>query len=475
MLLATVLLLGWQAPAPTGGPHSQRVALSRMVADTGVVTPIATTPPDKPTLSEAPRSSLPADRLAGTGNPTVWSEFGQLAAETGAVNLGQGFPDWQPPEFVVEQAQAALAEGFHQYTRPAGHQPLCDVLAQRYSGHLGRDIDSQTEVAVTVGASQALYLTLQALVNPGDEVILLEPAFDLYYGQVRIAGGTVVPVPLAVDGDAGRFRLDIGALERAFTGRTKLIVLNSPHNPTGTAFTAEEMDAIADVVRAHPDVLVISDEVYKYTVYAEGFAHSHFASRPGMFDRTVTLSSAGKTFSITGWQAGWCVGPERLLRPIQLLLPFVQFCVSTPVQNALSRVLTLADEPYEGHESYYEWLRDMYRRKREVLASGLRRAGMGIMEGQGGFFLMADTSAVTVPQKYLDETTPASPNGVTRDWAFCRWMALEGGVIAIPASPFYSEPNKALAANYVRFAFCKGDATLEEAASRIEKLVNSAK
>jgi kynurenine--oxoglutarate transaminase/cysteine-S-conjugate beta-lyase/glutamine--phenylpyruvate transaminase len=322
-----------------------------------------------------------------------------------------------------------------------------------------------------VGASQALYLTLQAHVNPGDEVLLLEPAFDLYYGQVRLAGGKVSPVALAVDEEAGRWRLDVAALERACTDKTKLLVFNSPHNPTGTAFTADEMEAIAAVVRKHPNLMVISDEVYKYTVYAEDAAHTHFAALPGMYDRTVTLSSAGKTFSITGWQAGWCIGPERLIKPIQLLLPFVQFCVSTPVQNALSRVLTLADGPYEGHASYYDWLRAMYRRKREVLARGLRAAGMGVMEGQGGFFLMADTSGIAVPQRYLDETTPAAPNGVTRDWAFCRWMALEGGVIAIPASPFYSAPNKALAANYIRFAFCKGDDTLEEACARIQKLV----
>ena len=420
---------------------------------------------------EEPLVSVPAARLVGSGGPTVWSEFGKLAVETGAINLGQGFPDWQPPAFVVEQAHTALEEGFHQYTRPAGHPPLVEVLAKRYSGHLRRPVDTMREVAVTVGASQALYLTLQVLVNPGDEVLLLEPAFDLYYGQVRLAGGTVVPVPLAVDTVVGRWRLDVDALARAVTPRTKLLVLNSPHNPTGTAFSADEMAAIAAVVRTQPGMLVISDEVYKYTVYAEGRAHEHFAALPGMFDRTVTLSSAGKTFSITGWQTGWCVGPERLIRPIQLLLPFVQFCVSTPVQNALSRVLTLADGSYEGHASYYEWLKALYRRKREVLARGLRRAGMRVMAGDGGFFLMADTSAIRVPRRYLGEATPASPGGVTRDWAFCRWMALEGGVIAIPASPFYSPQNKRLAAGYIRFAFCKGDDTIEEACDRIEKLV----
>jgi len=325
-------------------------------------------------------------------------------------------------------------------------------------------------VAITVGASQALYMTLQALIDPGDEVLLLEPAFDLYYGQIRIAGGTTVPVSLNVDEKGTGWELDAAALEAAVTPKTKLLILNSPHNPTGKVFSPDEMRQIAAIVRKHPRLLVISDEVYKYTVYA-GEGHFHFAALPGMFERTVTLSSAGKTFSITGWQAGWCVGPEPLLKSIQLMLPFVQFCVATPMQQALARVLDKADEPYMGEASYYQWLTEMYKQKREILATGLRRCGMVPMEGEGGFFLMADTSALTVPDKYLNEKTPAAPDGVPRDWALCRWMAIEGGVIAIPSSPFFSPANKEQGANYVRFAFCKGDDTLKEAARRLECLV----
>ena len=319
-------------------PRAPRHLGPRMIAEPPVVLvddeeEMAAPVPGLGSAAGQPRR-VPAQRLEGTGNPTVWSEFGALAAETGAINLGQGFPEWQPPEFVVEQAVNAMAEGYNQYTRPAGHPNLVNVLARRYSGHLKREVDAQAEVAVTVGASQSLYLTLQALVNPGDEVILLEPAFDLYYGQVRLAGGKVVPVPLAVDAD-GMWQLDADALDKAVTPRTKLLVLNSPHNPTGKVFTTAEMEAVADVVRRHPNLLVISDEVYKFIVYA-GAPHVHFASLPDMFERTVTLSSAGKTFSITGWQTGWCVGPARLIRPIQLLLPFVQFCVATPMQQVVA-------------------------------------------------------------------------------------------------------------------------------------------
>jgi len=412
-----------------------------------------------------------AERLEGTDKPTMWSEFGQLAAETGAVNLGQGFPDWQPPQFVVDQAYDALRDGYHQYTRPAGHPPLAEVIASRYSKHVGRSVDAMSEVAITVGASQALFLCLQALIDPGDEVLLLEPAFDLYYGQVRLAGGKVVPVPLSLSGST--WSLDTAKLDAAVSPRTKVLLLNSPHNPTGKAFSADEMTQIAEVVRRHPHLVVISDEVYKYVVHT-GEPHVHFASLPGMWDRTVIVSSAGKTFSITGWQTGWCVGPERFIKPIQLLLPFVQFCVATPMQQAISRALSIADQPYEGHDSYYEWLCAMYRGKRKVLATGLERCGMKPLEGQGGFFLMADTSAIEVPESYMEHSTLAAPK-MTRDWALCRWLALEAGVIAIPVSPFYSAANKHLGANLVRFAFCKSDATLIEAADRMERAVAALK
>lgn len=230
------------------------------------------------------------------------------------------------------------------------------------------------------------------------------------------------------------------------------------------------MEAIAEVVRRHPRVLVISDEVYKYIVHGEEASHQHFAALPGMGERTVTISSAGKTFSITGWQVGWCVGPPALVQPIQRLLPFVQFCVSTPMQQALGRVLSLADEPYRGKPSYYSWLCDMYADKRATLAAGLEAAGMRPLQGEGGFFLMADTSAIEVPQRFLQHTTPAAPL-MTRDWALCRMLALEAGVIAIPCSPFYSAANKKRGEHLVRFAFCKSDETLRAASARLEGFV----
>lgn len=234
-----------------------------------------------------------ASRLAGSDAPTVWSEFGALGRQTGAVNLGQGYPDWAPPQFVLEAGMQSMTRNCHQYTRTAGHPALTSVLARRYSSHLGRDVCADSEIAITVGASQALFLTLQALVDPGDEVLVIEPAFDLYYGQIRVAGAKAVGVPMRLDEDSGEWHLDAAQLEAAITPRTRALVLNSPHNPTGKVFSRAEMLELAAVVSRWPQLVVISDEVYKYTVHGEGQAHVHFASLPGMFDRTVTVSSAG--------------------------------------------------------------------------------------------------------------------------------------------------------------------------------------
>jgi kynurenine--oxoglutarate transaminase/cysteine-S-conjugate beta-lyase/glutamine--phenylpyruvate transaminase len=267
-------------------------------------------------------------RLGASTGPTVWTEFGRIAQEHDPVNLGQGFPDWLPPKFAVDSLVEAVldsAQSPHQYTRPAGHPNLVGQLARRYSIHLKKEIDPMEEVAVTVGASQALYLSLQTLVQPGDEVVLFEPFFDLYVNQVKLAGGTPVFVPLRFDpyndndnvNSGGEWKLDRDELMNVVSPRTKAIILNSPHNPTGKIFSRAEMEVIAESLDlAGPDCVVLSDEVYKYIVHAPPKdvdsggsslcpGHTHFASLPGMWDRTITISSAGKTFSATGWQAGW--------------------------------------------------------------------------------------------------------------------------------------------------------------------------
>ena len=456
-------------------------------------------------------------RLGTMTGPTVWSEFGRLSQEHEVANLGQGFPDWLPPKFAVDSlVEAAMdsAQSPHQYTRTAGHPTLVKQLARRYSTHMKRDIDPMAEVAVTIGASQALYLSLQTLVKPGDEVILFEPFFDLYVNQVKLAGGTPVYVPLTfvpyddndnsdADGSTsgGEWVLEPEKLQKAITSKTRAVVLNSPHNPTGKVFTRKEMGYIAGAVEsAGPNCVVLSDEVYKYIVHSppkeeveqlaatsqsngengnagpssNAVGHVHFASLPGMWDRTITISSAGKTFSATGWQVGWCIGPEHLISPIHQLLPYVQFCASTVIQEALARALPRADEPYEGHSNYYEYLKAKYTKKRDLLGRALKAAGFAIPDHDrspgGGFFIFARIGkeiASAIPKERLMATNIAAPGGVARqDWALCQWMAEEKGLLCIPASPFFSQDRALEGASdeFVRVAFCKQDETIEEAA-----------
>ena len=415
-----------------------------------------------------------------------------------------GFPDWLPPQFAVDSLVSATIDSTkspHQYTRTAGHPNLVKQLARRYSHHTKRKIDPMNEVAVTVGASQALYLSLQTLVKPGDEVILFEPFFDLYVNQIKLAGGTPVYVPLTFvpycndASSGGEWILEPEKLKKAVSSKTRAIILNSPHNPTGKVFTLSEMKVIADnVIAAGPQCVVISDEVYKYIVHSpppnsellENTScpgHVHFASLPGMWDRTITVSSAGKTFSATGWQVGWCIGPNHLISPIHQLLPYVQFCASTVIQEALARTLPLADEPYEGYSTYYEYLNTKYRRKRDLLGNALRDAGFAIPDYDrtpgGGFFIFARITPElknALPSERMEEKytkNPAAPGGYARlDWSLCQWMAEEKGVLCIPSSPFFSR-NRALEGasdEYIRVAFCKTDETISRAADALNTL-----
>ncbi len=261
----------------------------------------------------------------------------------------------------------------------------------------------------------------------------------------------------------------VNELDAAITPKTKILLLNTPHNPTGKMFTREELEGIASVVQGHSQLLVISDEVYEHIVFdPENVPHVSMASIPGMFDKTLTLSSSGKTFSCTGWKVGWAVGPPNLVKAVTAVQQWVNFSAPTPNQDAIAQALVQAREPYNGFDSYYAWLADDYKRKRSLLADALTDAGMVPVLPPGGFFIMADTSNIDFPlSDEVTEAMPATP--MPRDWAMSRWLTKEVGVTAIPPSAFYSPDALHLAKNLLRFAFCKGDDTILEAHRRLQK------
>jgi len=430
------------------------------------------------------------------GGKSVFGEFSALARALGdsACDLGQGFPNFDPPDFVVQALRDELemtTDGGprtrHQYTRTAGHVPLVEVLAERYSAHLGRTLDPLAEVAVTVGATNGLFLALQAaLARSGPdsrEIVALEPFFELYRSQAEALGAKFRSVPMRFDEESHSFALDVKALGDALGPQTAALIVNTPHNPTGKAFEEAELEAIAELVRQHPHILVISDEVYKYMILDppesgikdqkdKPAGHVHFAKLPGMWPQTITVSSAGKTFGITGWQIGWLIGPKEWLAPIQRFMPNLQFCAPTLTQRAMCQVLRVAAEPYLDTPSYYHWLRQDYSRRREVMVSALEAAGIKTVQSQGGFFVLGDISALCGPEGPLGNSWKQSERpDEPRDWTFCRALAAELGVVSLPVSPFFGpDAPENMRTRFVRFCFAKTDETLNEATLRLRKL-----
>uniref|UniRef100_A0AAV1VL57 Aminotransferase class I/classII large domain-containing protein n=1 Tax=Peronospora matthiolae TaxID=2874970 RepID=A0AAV1VL57_9STRA len=407
-----------------------------------------------------------AKRLDGFKQHTVWNEFTPLALEHEAINLGQGFPDWRCEDFVKQAAKDALDADFNQYARPQGHKKLVEGLAAKYSKELKREINWSNEVAVGVGATETIYAAVNAFVQPGDEVIVFEPAFDIYTAQVQMAGGVCRPVPLRVSTDeqtgAKGFYIDEVALARSFSSKTRAVLLNNPHNPTGKVFTKDELELIAKHVRKHPRVIIISDEVYEHIVF-DGQTHVRIANMDGMWERTLTVSSAGKTFSVTGWKVGWAIGPSNLIKGIHLANNWIQFSVVTPLQEAVANMLELAEKPYKGFPTFYAFLADQYKQKRDRLSCALLDVGIVPVTANGGIFLYSDISAVKVPESFLEPKW-------TSDWAFCRWLTITKGVTAIPCTAFFCADNKARGSQWARFAYCKTDEALEEAIFRLAKL-----
>lgn len=409
----------------------------------------------KPTT--AAQSFLPATRVRSFGT-TVFAEYTALAIEHNAVNLGQGFPNFAAPDFIKEAAQAAIAADLNQYARSAGHPRLVNALAATYGPLFGRELDPMQEIVVTVGATEGIYATIQALVDPGDEVILIEPFYDSYPASVIMAGGTPVYVPLRQQPNAthaSQFALDMDELAAAISPRTRLLVINTPQNPLGKVFSRQELEQVAALAQQH-DLLVLSDEVYEWMVYpaldGPPIQHVRMATLPGMWERTITLGSAGKTFSVTGWKIGWAIAPPHLAQAVFMAHQWIPFAVATPLQEAVGAALEEAPR-----QDYYSWLAKMYQAKRDKLLDVFNEVGLTPIRPDGSYFIIVDTRDLDVPV----------PDGTRRDVAVARWFTREVGVAAIPPSHFYSEAHQSLTENLARFCFCKTDETLDEAAQRL--------
>lgn len=382
-------------------------------------------------------------RLAEFGT-TIFAEMSALAVRTGAINLGQGFPDTDGPEEVREAAVRALRAGHgNQYPPGPGVPELRTAITDHQARRYALTYDPDTEVLVTAGATEAVAASMLALLEPGDEVIALEPYYDSYAACIAMAGATRVPVTLHPEPATGSYRLDLDELRAAVTPRTRLLLLNTPHNPTGTVLTREELAAIA-ALACERDLLVVTDEVYEHLVF-EG-EHLPLASFPGMRERTVTISSAGKTFSFTGWKVGWITASPDLVTAVRSAKQFLTYVSAGPFQYAVAEALRLPD-------SYFDALRADLRAKRDLLSTGLTEAGFQVYRPAGTYFVTTDI-------RPLD----AAGDG----FAFCRSLPERCGVVAVPNAVFYDHREQG--APFVRFAFCKRTEVLEEAVSRLKGL-----
>jgi len=373
---------------------------------------------------------------------TIFAEMTALATEHGALNLGQGFPDTDGPPSMLDAASAAIQNGHNQYAPGPGVPALRQAVAADRAQRYGLVHDPDTEVLVTVGATEAIAAAVLALVEPGEEVVMIEPYYDSYPAAVAMAGGVRRTVPLVADGE--RFALDLDALRAAIGPRTRLLLVNSPHNPTGTVLSPPELGAIAELACEH-DLVVLTDEVYEHLVY-DGAVHTPLATLPGMAERTLSVSSAAKTFSATGWKTGWICGPPELVAATKTAKQYLTFVGATPMQLAVAHALS--------HEQ--EWilaLRASLQSKRDVLSSALRDAGFTVRSSASTYYVCADAS-------------PLTPHDAA---TFCRDLPGRIGVAAVPVTAFCDPPNADQAPwrTLLRFAFCKRDEVLAEAAARL--------
>lgn len=370
---------------------------------------------------------------------TIFAEITALATRTGAINLGQGFPDTDGPGVILDTATAAIRGGLNQYPPGPGMPVLREAVAQHQKRFYGLDADPDTEVLVTAGATEAIVATIMALCEPGDEVVTFDPVYDCYAASIALAGAVKRTVTLRWPD----FALDEASLRDAFGPRTRVVLVNTPQNPTGKVFDRAELELIARLAREH-DAVVVTDEVYEHQVFDDG-VHVPVATLPGMAERTVTISSAGKTFSVTGWKVGWLHGPADLVAAARAVKQFLTFVNAGPFQPAVAAGLNLGDD-------FYASLAGGLQAKRDLLVEGLRAAGFAVSVPRGTYFAVAD----------------AAPLGFADGVELCQRLPELVGVAAVPVSVFYSDPEAA--PSLVRFAFCKRDEVLHDAVERLGRL-----
>jgi N-succinyldiaminopimelate aminotransferase len=391
--------------------------------------------------SHEPSARVQSPRMAQrlrSIRPTIFSRMSALAVRTGSLNLGQGFPDRDGPPAVVEAAVEALRSGRNQYAPGPGVPELREAVAAHQARHYGIELDPQTEVVVTAGATEAIAAAILAFLDPGDEMVVLEPFYDSYVACIEMAGGVRRPVTLR----APDFRLDVDALRAAVTSRTTTILLNTPHNPTGAVLTLEELQAVADLA-IERDLLVVTDEVYEHLLF-DGRRHVPICTLPGMWERTVTISSAGKTFSFTGWKVGWATGPAELVDCVTAAKQWLTFTNAAPLQPAVAVALT-------REASFYDGLARELQDKRDLLVAGLRGLDVDVYPSEATYFVTTDV------RRY----------GHADGMAFCLALPERAGVVAVPEQVLYDDQDAGR--HMVRWAFCKDTAVLEEAVGRLQR------
>ena len=375
---------------------------------------------------------------------TIFTEMSALAVSTGSINLGQGFPDADGPPEMLAAAAEALASGANQYPPLAGIPALRQAIAAHDQRFWRLSWDPDAEIVATAGATEAIAASILALCEPGDEVVCFEPYYDSYAASIVLAGAVRRPVTLRPDAD-GRYRFDEDELRAAFGPRTRLVLLNSPHNPTGKVFTGDELALIAGLCQEH-DVYAVTDEVYEHLAFTDASSpHIPLATLPGMRERTLRISSGGKTFSCTGWKIGWATGPAVLVSAVRRVKQFLTFVNAAPLQPAIAVALGLPD-------AYFAGFRAGLQERRDRLIAGLTDAGFAVRPSEGTYFVTADIT----------------PLGGTDGLEFCRSLPHRCGVVAVPTQVFYDHPNEGR--HLVRFAFCKHPATITEAARRLRTL-----